>query len=308
MRIGIALPQCGKLATPDSLIATAARAEELGFDSAWVSERLLWPTELSIPYPASADGKLPTLAQTQLDPLDCLTFVAAQTKRLALGTSVINFPQYQPLRLARRLATIDVLSGGRLRVGLGNGWMPEEYSALGLDRKRLGRRADEYIAALKSLWTENPVEIVGDFVNIPRSIVGLKPIQKPHPPIYMAAFAPSAMRRVAHHADGWNPAGLPVAAMVAMFGQIKQMAAEAGRDPDALELVVRANVRLTTQPMGEGRPLFAGCVDEIRADVQKVRDIGADELLFDVQFCPGAQRLPHFIEHVESMWELSRSA
>ncbi|MCG8420475.1 MAG: LLM class F420-dependent oxidoreductase [Proteobacteria bacterium] len=309
MRVGFAVPQCGDFAvSPASLIAAAVRAEELGYASLWVSERLLWPITLSVPYPASPGGTLPEVTQAQLDPLATLTFVAAHTRSVALGTSVINLPQYQPLRLARMLATMDVLSGGRLRVGLGNGWMPEEFSAVGISRDGLGKRADEYIEVLKQIWTDSLIEFDGRYVQIPRSIVALKPVQKPHPPIYMAAFTPSAMRRVARHADGWNPSGLSVEDIVAKFDHIKSMARDAGRDADALELIVRANVLFTRRPGGDKRRLFCGTSQEIRSDVQKIRQIDTDELIVDVQWSRDVDSLSALIERMEEMWSIVQSA
>jgi probable F420-dependent oxidoreductase len=217
MRLGFCLPQHGRAAGPEALVSVAQRAEALGFESLWVAERLLWPLDPQTPYPASSDGRLPEGAKCQLDPLESLTFVAAHTSRVRLGTSVINLPFHNPLVLARRFATLDVLSGGRACVGLGNGWSADEFEAVGVAAQGRGKRIDEALTILKAVWTDDPIEFEGEFFRIPRSFVQPKPVQKPHPPIYYAAFAPAAMRRVALGADGWNPAGLPPAAMGAMF-------------------------------------------------------------------------------------------
>jgi alkanesulfonate monooxygenase SsuD/methylene tetrahydromethanopterin reductase-like flavin-dependent oxidoreductase (luciferase family) len=114
------------------------------------------------------------------------TCVASHTRRVAVGTSVLNVPWYNPMLLARRLSTLDVLSGGRLRVGLGMGWSPDEYEAAGVPWQDHGRRADECIRVLKTIWTTNPVEFQGTYYRIPKSMINLKPVQKPHPPIYMS--------------------------------------------------------------------------------------------------------------------------
>jgi probable F420-dependent oxidoreductase len=229
MRLGFCLPQHGPKAGPEVLIEVAQRAEALGFESLWVSERLLWPLDPQTPYPASPDGRLPEQARSQLDPLETLTFVAANTRRARLGTSVINLPFHNPLILARRFATLDVLSGGRACVGLGNGWSADEFEAVGVPPGGRGRRIDEALAILKAVWTTDPVEFEGEFFSIPRSFVQPKPAQKPHPPIYYAAFTAPALRRVALEADGWNPAGLPVAAMGSMFQSLRETAERAGR-------------------------------------------------------------------------------
>ncbi len=117
---------------------------------------------------------------------------------------------YNPVMLARRLSTLDVLSNGRLRVGMGLGWSKDEFDAMGVSLGERGARADEFMAVLKAIWTSDPVEFQGKFYRIPRSIIQPKLLQKPYPPIYLAAFAPPALRRLAQWADGWNPAGIPI--------------------------------------------------------------------------------------------------
>ena len=129
------------------------------------------------------DGSLPVKYKNVLDPLETLTFAAAHTRRIALGTSVLNLPWYNPVLLACRLTTVDVLSAGRLRVGFGIGWSPDEYEAAGVTWEERGKRADELLQALKRIWTTDPVEFHGRYYRIPESVIGPKPVQKPHPPI-----------------------------------------------------------------------------------------------------------------------------
>jgi probable F420-dependent oxidoreductase len=307
MRLGFALPQSGPAADPATLIEVARRAEEVGYDALWVAERLLWPLEPKARYPGSPDGALPEQMKSQLEALETLGFVAPHTRRVTLGTSVMNLPFYQPLLLARRLATLDVLSGGRLRVGLGNGWLPDEFDAVNVPMRGRGERADEAIEAMKAIWADDPVEFRGRHFQIPRSFIGPKPIQRPHPPIYLAAFAPTALRRVARYADGWNPGALPIPILEQMFERLQRVTEKQGRDPSEMELVVRANLRLSDGPLGEGRATFTGSLDEIRADVEALRKIGAHELFFDVQFEPRIDSDKAFIEHLEELWELARA-
>jgi probable F420-dependent oxidoreductase len=179
-----------------------AQRAEARYDSVWTVERVLWPVKPQTPYAASPDGSLPEPYKYVLDPLDALTFAAAHTNRVALGTSVLDIPYYNPVMLARRLATIDVLSKGRLRVGLGLGWSQDEMDAVGADMKQRGARADEFLQVLKAIWTTNPVEFRGKFFQVPKSYIGPKPVQKPHPPIYLAAFAPPALKRLARWQTG----------------------------------------------------------------------------------------------------------
>jgi alkanesulfonate monooxygenase SsuD/methylene tetrahydromethanopterin reductase-like flavin-dependent oxidoreductase (luciferase family) len=158
MRIGFVLPQVGPAAGPQAIVHVAQRAEALGYDSVWVTERLLFPLKPQTPYVATPDGSLPEAYKIVFDPLHTLAFVAAQTKRIAVGTSVLDMPFYNPVMLARSLTTLDVLSGGRLRVGFGQGWSKDEYDAVGIAPRGLGARADEFIHVLKTVWTTDPVE------------------------------------------------------------------------------------------------------------------------------------------------------
>jgi probable F420-dependent oxidoreductase len=284
MKVGFGLPNIGPLGSAESVKKVAQRAEELGYDSLWTIERVLWPVKPQTPYPVTPDGSLPEGYKHSLDPLDTLTFAAAFTKKIALGTSVLDIPYYNPVMLARRLTTIDIFSGGRLRVGLGLGWSKDEMDATNANMKDRGARADEFLQVLKAVWTTDPAEFRGKFFNLPKSYISQKPVQKPHPPIYMAAFAPPALKRLATLANGWNPVAIPVEGMKQMFASIQQMAREAGRDPSKLAMVVRANLHVTEKPLGGDRPVFVGSFEQIKEDVTRSREIGAHEVIFDVTF------------------------
>src|SRR5437868_8092486 len=195
MKLGFALPNIGPVSTAETVTKVAQRAEALGYESLWTVERLLYPVKPQTPYPASPDGMLPEPYKHVLDPLDALTYAAALTKKVALGTSVLAIPYYNPAVLARRLTTIDILSNGRLRVGLGLGWSKDEMQASGAAMGQRGAMADEFLQVLKAIWTTDPVEFQGNFYRVPKSYISQKPVQKPHPPIYLAAFAPPALKR-----------------------------------------------------------------------------------------------------------------
>jgi probable F420-dependent oxidoreductase len=304
MRIGFNLPQIGPAAGPKAIVQAAQRAETLGYDSVWVTERLLYPVNPQTPYPVTPDGSLPEPYKHVLDPLEVLTFAGAQTRRIHLGTSVLDIPYYNPVMLARRLTTLDVLSGGRLRVGLGLGWSKDEFDTMGASLSQRGHRADEFLRVLKAIWTTDPVEFHGDYYQIPRSIVGPKPVQKPHPPIYLAAYAPGALKRAATLANGWNPAGLSVEQMAPMAAQLREMAKAAGRDPMSLEVIVRANLHITPLPLGGDRWIFTGSFDQIQADIERVRAFGADELFFDPTFSPGVTTPDSFMACMERIRQL----
>jgi probable F420-dependent oxidoreductase len=300
MRLGFGLPQTGKMAGPDSVSTIARRAEELGFDSLWVFDRLLYPVKPQSPYPAG-DGSLPELYKKVLDPVETLTFVAGQTSTVSLGTSVLNLPWYNPVLLARRLTTLDILSSGRLRVGFGIGWSEDEYNAAGVPWKERGRRADEAVNAIKAIWTKNPVEVEGTGFKVASSYFDLKPAQKPHPPIYMAAYTPAAMKRTAREANGWFPVGIPLAAVGPMFDSMKTMVKEAGRNPKSFELIVRGNLELTKSPVSKDRANFTGTLEQIAEDIEATRKLGATELVIDVQFSAGIQTKEDVLGKMEAI-------
>ena len=164
-------------------------------------------------------------------------------------------------------------------------------------------RGYEVIQVLKAMWAADPVDFQGQFFQVPKSIVGPKPVQKPHPPIYLAAYTPGAMKRVATVADGWMPTGVPIDAMAQMMEGIRGMAKEAGRDSSALKMIVRANVNLMPQTQGNQRPPFYGSLDEIRSDIQATRDIGADELFVD-PVASGVASVEDYREVMEQMKDL----
>jgi probable F420-dependent oxidoreductase len=306
MRVGFALPQVGSAVGPESLVTVAKRAEDLGFDSLWVLDRILWPVNPQVPYPIG-DGSLPVKYKSVLDPLDTLTFAAAHTRRIAVGTSVLNLPWYNPVLLARRLTTLDILSAGRLKVGFGVGWSPDEYEAAGATWQERGKRADELIQALKKIWTTDPVEFHGKYYRIPKSVIGPKPVQKPYPPVYMAAYTPSAMKRVAVEANGWFPVGIPLSGVGPMFEGIKNMAKEAGRDPSALELIVRANVEIHNSPIQKDRVDFTGTLEQIAEDVKTTQKLLATEIVFDAQFSPGVETTNDLVSRMEQLWRIVKS-
>jgi probable F420-dependent oxidoreductase len=251
---------------------------------------------------------LPEAYKNVFDPIVALTFAAAHTSRVTLGTSILVMSYRNPLLLAKSLASLDALSGGRLQVGLGQGWSKDEHDAVGVSLKDRAQRGDEVIQVLKAVWGEDPVEFQGQFFQVPRSFVGPKPAQRPRPPIYLAAYTPGAMKRIATLADGWNPAGIPAPAMGQMMQGIRDMARQAGRDPAALKMVVRANVHVTDAPLGDDRWIFTGSREQIKSDIQAVQNIGADELFFDPTFSPAGASLASFQESLEDLKQLAGAA
>jgi len=307
MKVGISLPQLGPQASPENLIKIAQRAEELGYDSVWVLERLLWPINPQEPYPAAPDGSLPEAYQSVLDPIETLTFVAAHTKTVQLGTSVLVLPYHTPIQLARRLATLDVLSAGRAAVGIGVGWSHDEFEAAGTPFERRGARCDEFLQAMIELWTKDPVKFDGEFYHIPESMVGPKPVQSPHPPIYIAGFGQYTFDRAVKFGNGWHPAGVPAFEWLeGMINQFHKTAKSAGRT--GMEVVLRAFTMILKDSPGSARAPMMGTLDELRQDARRLRDIGVTHLIQSppaIGFDPRAG-IDDMLTALEQLIEISR--
>ncbi|MEU8549293.1 TIGR03619 family F420-dependent LLM class oxidoreductase [Streptomyces roseoverticillatus] len=272
MKIGIALPQYGSHARAELIAGFARDAEAAGFDSLWVGDRALTPVAPSDLYPGhTPDNPYPPGFTTFLDPLTVLTVAAAATSRVRLGTSTLNAPWYPPLLLARTLTSIDQLSNGRLDAGLGIGWMRDEYTAVNADFSRRGAHLDEILDILHGIWTEDIFGHEGPHWTIPRSYVGLRPVQRPGPPVLLGGFTPAAMLRIGRRADGWVGITLPPAAHAGLWATARRAAEEAGRDPDALQQHIRHN------------PGPDASCEDIAAVLAGVRDSGADSCFIDLQ-------------------------
>lgn len=277
MKIGFGVPISGGWATPGNQLRLVGRAEELGYHSVWTLQRLLVPE-----HPDQRSGAV--AYRSVLDAIVPLAFVAGHTSRIRLGLSVVNMPFFAPAVLAKQLTTLDILSGGRLDVGLGLGWMPQEYAAVGAPYRRRGARGEEFIAALRALWTEDLVEFHGEFYEIPRSRVEPKPLQRPHPPLLLGGSAEAALRRAGRDADGWaSSSGADLKAIGKSIEIVRQAAREAGRDPAALRFVCRGPLRV--RPAGAtARPPLTGSFDEIRGDLDELREQGVTEVFLDMNY------------------------
>jgi alkanesulfonate monooxygenase SsuD/methylene tetrahydromethanopterin reductase-like flavin-dependent oxidoreductase (luciferase family) len=184
---------------------------------------------------------------------------------------------------------------------LGQGWSLDEREAGGGPMSELGARADEYVQVLKRIWTTDPAEFAGKYYTLPKSILQPKPVQQPHPPIYMAGYVPSALARVGRLAAGWMPSGVPLAAMGPMMDQVRQQARAAGRDPEALELPVWAFLDIQDRAAGEGRPDFVGSWDEIQRDVATARRLGVTEIIFAPGYGTGELSLETYFSLLDQL-------
>lgn len=273
MKLGVGLPVSGSWATPDRIQHVAARAEELGYDSLWTFQRLLAPEGLAEPY------------RSVLDPVVPLAFVAATTWRIRLGVAVINLPFIAPVLVAKQLASLDVLSNGRVEAGLGVGWAEAEFAATGASTADRGARAAEYVSVLRTLWTEKEPEHAGRFYRIPKASFEPKPVQ-PRIPVLLGGSAPAALRRAGRIADGWiSSSRTDLAEMGPMVQLVREGAERAGRDPETLRFICRGAVRLR-EPGRAGRRALTGSIAEIRADLELLAEAGITEFFFDLNFDP----------------------
>ena len=221
--------------------------------------------------------------ETVFEHLTTLTYAAALTERVRLGVSVINLPFHHPVQLAKRIATMDQLSAGRIDVGFGLGWSEDEADVTNTPFETRGRRGEEYIHVLKAMWAEDPVSFEGQYINVPACEFGPKPVQRPHPPIYLGAFAPVALRRAGRIADGFTGCCAPVDAILGMRDAVREAATAAGRDGDALPTVVRCLVHRTDEPMDDdGRPVAWGSWEQIHEDAVRLDEAGVEVAFFDV--------------------------
>jgi probable F420-dependent oxidoreductase len=277
--LGFGLPVSGSWATPGTVTAVARRAEELGYASLWSFQRVVVP----------ADDDYGPQYRSVLDPVVALGFAAAVTDRVRLGTAIVNAPFLPPAVLAKQLATVDVLSGGRLDAGLGLGWAPHEFAAVGVPYERRGARTAEYVACLRALWADDPVEFHGEFYDVPPSRMLPKPVQRPAPPVLLGGTAAVALRRAGRIADGWISASRhDLTAIATAIGTVRGAAAEAGRDPAALRMVVRGVVQLGDDVRGAdgARKPLTGSAEQIRDDLGRLHAAGVTEVFLDLNFVP----------------------
>ncbi|MDF0682578.1 MAG: TIGR03619 family F420-dependent LLM class oxidoreductase [Candidatus Nitrosocosmicus sp.] len=282
MKVGISLPQAGKQATKENVLLMAQAAESEGFDSVWTFERLLWPINPQTPYPATPDGSLPQEYQIMLDPLETLSFLAARTNKISLGTSVLDMLFHNPVILARRLASLDVFSEGRVISGFGLGWSKDEFQASNIPFNDKGKRADECVKLLKRIWMDENVEFKGLYFNIPKSKIGPKPVQKPHIPIYLGGFSPNALRRIIENdLNGWLGivGGIaPIGYVQSIVNNFRNEITKARKDSTNFKISLLAYPYLkdstfNSEDSNADRPTLTGTIDEIGEDIGKIKDL-----------------------------------
>ncbi len=293
MKLGIALPHFGPHVSPQAIITVARHAESLGFASLWVLDRLLWPIEPVSKYPGNPRGELPFPMRNTYDPLVVLSFVAAHTEKLLLGTSVLVAAYRSPAVTAKMIATLDQLSKGRTILGLGVGWSADEFTAVGRGIEDRNQQADEFIQVLRKLWTMEESSFDGKFYHVPRSVFLPKPLQKSGPPIWIGGNSERALRRVAAYGDGWHPTSrMPISELKEKIARARATAKQHGRKSDDIALTLRWNA-FPDLALPENRPLVA-------EKLRDYREAGVEHICIDLNI-PAPTSLDSMAENMERL-------
>lgn len=275
MKFGIALPNFGKYAKRDAILSIAKTAEKLGFDSVWVSDHIV--------IPESHQG----FGNVFYEPIATLTYIAALTNKIYLGTSVIILPYRNPIILAKMVSTLDVLSNGRVILGVGAGWLKEEFQALGVSYEKRGTMTDEYIQVLKILWSKEKPKFTGMFNKFSDINFLPKPIQKPCPPIWIGGNSRKAIKRAVNLGHGWHPVGLTPDEIKEKAKYIKELLVEKKKGTSDFVISLRKNLQIKRASEKESknsdnRETLRGAPEKIIEGIEKYKNSGASHLIFHV--------------------------
>ncbi|TQR87459.1 TIGR03619 family F420-dependent LLM class oxidoreductase [Mycobacterium hodleri] len=291
MKLGFVIPIVGPAVSSAAGLSAFCRGlEDLGYETLWVGDRLVTPVNMNSTYPGKEQPYPPQMTR-YLDPVLLWTVAAAATSRVRLNASTLSTFYYEPVHLARMLTTLDVLSDGRLDVGVGVGWMKDEHDiARGADWRRRGRMLDDVLAFLQHWWTTTPVSWDSEFFSLPPVHADLRPVQVGGPPIWIGGTSEAAMRRVGRVGTGWlGVEGLQD--FDRLWSIARSAADDAGRDPDALKTAMRINLEPGTS------------VDAVVDRVQRLAESGADEAMVDAfALFPSLEELLDFASHVVTGW------
>lgn len=283
MKYGFSIIVRGDSASPETLDATAEKAEALDIDALWVSDHLVFPPFVTSHYPGRADGQLPPdWRRTYYQPFSVLNYLAARTTKVRLGTSVLILPMRNPLEIAAQVADLDVLSGGRVNFGVGAGWYSEEFAALGYSFGDRGKRTNDGLEIVRKLWTEDRASHDGPYYSFADTEMGPKPVQTPHPPIYIGGNTPAAMRRTANHADAWHPFKITPEGLAEARPTLDAALRKAGRNPEGFPIAPKVALTFQDGPASEGQAPTEGRPQDILDALKRFRDAGATEFCFDI--------------------------
>jgi probable F420-dependent oxidoreductase len=296
MRLGVHLPVAGKGASPETILQVAVEAERIGLDSVWSWERLMRPT---VPIPLGGAGgpvmDAPEMFGIVYDPIETLAYVAAQTGRITLGTSVLDALFQSPIILARRLATLDQFSDGRLIVGIGQGWMEQEFQAAGVSMKRRGAGFEEHILAMRAVWGPDPVSFEGRFYRIPEADIGPKPVRPGGPRLMAGAGSPVAAERAGRLGVGLTLVIFDWDTIRDTIEIFRTAASTAGHDLAILPIMLQVNGNITAEPIDEHGPLL-GSPEQVAADLDHAAKLGVEHVYWNSADDPLSQ-LP-FLEQL----------
>ena len=298
MKLGVFLPVSGRAAVPEVLTEAARQAETLGFDSVWAAERLVNPWEMTTRYPYKANDQWFVPPESPfLETLSVLTFLAGVTTTVSLGASVIVLPYRHPLFTARVATSIDTLSKGRLILGVGIGWMPEEFDALGVPFKDRAGMSEEQLQIFDLLWTQERPSFEGRYYRFDPVAVNPRPVQQPRFPIWIGGESEAAQRRAARHGDAWFSYFVKITAedLAARFGQIRQWATEAGRDPAAVSMCCVRPIEVTDAPVPQEPDSLRGTPEQLVEALRPYQAHGVEHMA--LQFMRG--RWPERKEQIE---------
>ena len=283
MQYGVILPNVGPMARIDILAELAREVEARGFRGIFLSDHIALPTELRSAYPYRSDGRFPlTSSDPILEPITALSYLAAVTEHVHLGFSVLVLPYRLPVLNAKMLATLDVMSSGRLIVGAGVGWMKEEFDALDADFDARGNLTDEHIAVLRALWNDANPNVGGSHYSVSGVQISPPPVQQPGPPIWTGGITGPALRRAARLGDGWHGVRQSPADVARVKARISELRAQKGMTMDCYTMSLRAGVDVTAEPLhGSGRTPLRGSLDQIAADLGAYADAGLDYLVLE---------------------------
>jgi probable F420-dependent oxidoreductase len=289
MDFGLHLPASSASVTPSDLVRFAQQAEALGFYCLTIADHVIVPREISVPYPYTVDAKYPGTGY-HLEPLMTMGFLAGATRRIRFATSVLIAPYRNPIVTAKMLASLDVLSNGRLIVGVGVGWMKEEFENLQApDFDQRGNVTDEYIHAFRELWTSDDPQFSGKYCRFSNLLFLPKPVQKPAIPIWIGGHSKQAIRRAARLGDGWHPiGGVPTIPLEPEdvkrdMALLAELAREAGRDPASIRVALKGSLFDREKKIDGRRRRFMGSAEEIAGDIGDYRTAGVDTMIFDVR-------------------------
>ena len=308
MRFGFYLPTRGPLANRDDLAQFVRAGEAAGFHSVMIADHIAFPVEINSKYPYTVDGSFPGHGDS-LEQMALMAFIAGVTERLRLVTSVMILPHRNPVVTAKTLATTDVLSQGRVTVGVGVGWLREEFEALNApDFDKRGSVSNEYLEIFKTVWASSPSSFEGDFYRFDKLRCEPLPVQKPHPPIWIGGHSRPALRRTARYGDGWHPVGavaaapLPPEVMSEKIDELKTLTDGAGRDFNAITISFKAPAYNPEISEVDGERLrLSGSPGQIVDDIATYAGLGISELVFDFRsdtLAESLERMDHFTKEV----------